>query len=389
MTYGISSLIWALPLVSVSQLLPCGGSATQDYERFSSHVAKQDCKAIYQDLDANSRTRLDAMLETIVALALAAHDQAAQAQVSKKPHRTRGTSVEPDASAAAADAPDAGVQDDPDDSPPTQTTNQGVTIESLRKLKEQALFVALCTADFPALPTLYRERGLDQFVPLKVSREEVRDDHAELSVQKAKKGEQSSSVKLVKEGDHFQVELTPISITWRPMDDGRLVPVFECPLLSVGVEVNGSKTATAAYDAMVAHLQNGQCEEFYNGLDSVSRSQIQRALPMMIGFAHAIGEQPSLQGADQDRGKGMLISMCKKASDDSGTMSGLHLGSVIEEQINDNHATLIVRDEHDATKRHTVLMVREAGQWRLSIDAFSAPAQQESQKDVEAQGDNE
>lgn len=406
MPQGIAVSLSTVVLFSASQLLPCnkqGKGPEAAYERFAKKVEEGKCATVYNALDRSSKARLDTYLEIMVGLAFSARDRAeghipALSTYTPGAPRLEGDEGQDDTETAKPPPADAGVPDAGLAQPPTfqsaalsvvelddnelKAAQRREALEKLRDLRGKALFKELCRANMPPMDLLFRESGLSDFEPLPVEAAVIRDDEAELPVKakkdkkdKKKKGGKEPTkrepVRLVREGTRWRVVLSPIEFGWYQADDGRVVPRFRSPILSLGVEMDANRTPTHAYDGIVNHIEAGQCDDFYDSLDHASQQRMERVTPLMVGFASALGSTDSAAALPTRNPRALVLGLCKRASLNDLKNTGLHLGQVVHEEIVGNRATLTVRARHDKDVTREVFMVREKGEWYLSIEAFA------------------
>lgn len=407
MTSGIAAPLLTLSLLSVSQLMTCGKSPKDDYKRFAHHAEKGKCKSVYNDLSTDSKARLDAYLQVMRDMALKAYD------VEHPPPEAPPIVDVPDggvADAAVGEATSTGdeTEEEGGEAKPEPEPSKP-DYRELREMTGKDLFVSLCRGKPKDLPTLYREAGLAEFSPLSVKYEEkdekgdgARVYEKKTKKSKKKKGKEESEeaadygVEMILERGHYRVVLAPMGIEWNISDDGRLLPKFRSPILTVGGDTDAKRTPTYDYNRIVAHLQEGRCEAFYAGLDSASRARIEVTVPMMIGFASIIASDEPKPDSGENRGKALVVALCKKASPSELTATGLHLGEVLEEKIRGTRASLTIRTKEKGKSEgnadsptHEVMMVRENGSWHLSIDAFSDLLGNDDEEEEEGDEDSE
>ena len=425
MPQGIVVSLSTVFLFSASQLLNCGKAPKGPdaaYQRFVKKVSEGKCATVYNALDRESQARLDTYLETMVGLAFSVQDRAGdqlpalsdyvpgqnlpveEEEEEEAEERIVFERPEPiDAGVLTQLTPEPAAAKPPEEPQPPaasvaasvvalsaeelETQQRADALAALRDLRGKALFKALCRKNPPPMALLFREAGLAEYQELPVGPPVVRGQEAELPVtfekkKKKKKTENEDDaetkpeppepVRLVQEGTRWRIVLSPMELRWYQAEDGRVVPRFRSPILSLGVEMDAIRTPTHAYERIVHLVEAGECDDFYDSLDAASRARMERVTPLMVGFASALGSTDTTAVNLPTRDpRALVLSICKHASHSDLKNSGVLLGQVVHEEVVGNRATLTVRSRHDKRVTRDVYMIRKRGEWFLSIEAFS------------------
>lgn len=409
---GVGATLPLVLLLNLSQLSPCGPGPEQRYKRFAKKAAEGKCSSVYSALDRRSRAQLDAYLETMLTMALTVELQKLGEPPTLQSYysgpalssRKRQTTTAADQD---SNDEDGGVSADAGTDELSESTlavaamradapaellaknERRAELEALGELRGRALFKALCKSSMPKLSYLFREAGLEGYHPIPIEEVVEVEDKAELfprNAAKGAKGAAQNTLHMVKENDRWRLVLQPMNLTWYSTEDGRLVPRFRSPILTLGVEPDQERTPTAAYNHIVKLVAKGDCQAFYELLDTSSRNRMEQVGPMMVGFASAMGAARGGKPQARD-GRSLVLALCKEASPSELRAAGFHLGEVENEEISNNMAALTVKSRGTDETRE-ILMVREHGNWHLSIEAFGGLATaEEDQEEDDEEGD--
>ncbi|MDD9942855.1 MAG: hypothetical protein OXU20_17575, partial [Myxococcales bacterium] len=282
------------------------------------------------------------------------------------------------------------------------------TRNALSKLRGKALFLALCQDSPPDLGTLFRERRVTRYAKQPIKSEKVKGDRATLKIDvdppdkkkgkgkkkkkkaKGKKKDKNKDkeakpklpepdpIEMVKERGGWKLVLPDTGVEWQRQEDGRWLPVFKSPILVAAVETDPRQTPTRAYNRLRESLLARDCSAFYSHVDSESKARLRRFVPMVMALASAFGtkqDEPS-PATRVASGDARLTALCQRAAREGGRFAGIQLGTVVSEDIESDVATLTMAVPK-ATRRKkrrkppTLTMVREDGEWKLSLDPLT------------------
>ncbi|MDD9968121.1 MAG: hypothetical protein OXR73_17925, partial [Myxococcales bacterium] len=185
-------------------------------------------------------------------------------------------------------------------------------------------------------------------------------------------------IEMVKERGGWKLVLPDTGVEWQRQDDGRWLPVFKSPILVAAVETDPRQTPTRAYNRLRESLLAGDCGAFYAHVDSESKARLRRFVPMVMALASAFGTKQDERtiAAGAGSGDARLTALCQRAAREGGRFAGIQLGTVVSEEIESDVATLTMAVPKGTRRKKrrkppTLTMVREDGEWKLSLDPLT------------------